>query len=137
MTDSQRKKIISMRAQGYGYKAIASELHLSRDTVRFFCKRRGCDGPGKIAALNMAEQYSLGNLCLNCCKPLRHKKKDQKFCCARCRSKWHRDHLDKTRHQQATFHFRCAYCGRQFSAYGNKNRKYCSHDCYIKDRFRK
>ncbi|RXM53885.1 RNA polymerase subunit sigma-70, partial [Clostridium tetani] len=27
------------------------------------------------------------------------------------------------------------YCGKEFSAYGNKNRKYCSHNCYIRDRF--
>lgn len=27
------------------------------------------------------------------------------------------------------------YCGKAFVAYGNKDRKYCSHDCYIRDRF--
>jgi len=29
----------------------------------------------------------------------------------------------------------CARCGKEFTSYGNKNRKYCSHDCYIKARF--
>ena len=29
----------------------------------------------------------------------------------------------------------CAYCGRFFSSYGKKGRKYCCHDCYIMDRF--
>lgn len=29
----------------------------------------------------------------------------------------------------------CAHCGKPFTAYGNKERKYCSHNCYISDRF--
>ena len=29
----------------------------------------------------------------------------------------------------------CAYCGQPFQSYGNQTRKYCSHECYIHDRF--
>ena len=29
------------------------------------------------------------------------------------------------------------YCGRLFTAYGNKKRKYCSHRCYIEHRYDK
>ena len=29
----------------------------------------------------------------------------------------------------------CPACGKTFSAYGKRNRKYCSHECYIIDRF--
>ena len=31
---------------------------------------------------------------------------------------------------------RCARCGKPFTAYGNAGRKYCSHSCYIADRFK-
>lgn len=33
------------------------------------------------------------------------------------------------------YNFSCKYCGKSFSVYGNAHRKYCCHDCYIKDRF--
>ncbi|KAB3532137.1 hypothetical protein F8154_12250 [Alkaliphilus pronyensis] len=28
----------------------------------------------------------------------------------------------------------CEYCGKKYKSLGTKNRKYCSHDCYIRDR---
>ena len=33
------------------------------------------------------------------------------------------------------YEYTCAHCGKPFTAYGNKGRKYCSHECYIADRF--
>jgi hypothetical protein len=33
------------------------------------------------------------------------------------------------------YHFTCIACGKRFSAYGKADRKYCSHECYINDRF--
>jgi hypothetical protein len=30
----------------------------------------------------------------------------------------------------------CQFCGAEFAAYGNCNRKYCSHECYINARFK-
>ena len=29
----------------------------------------------------------------------------------------------------------CPVCKKTFTVYGNANRKYCSHECYIEDRF--
>lgn len=29
----------------------------------------------------------------------------------------------------------CPVCKKPFTVYGNANRKYCSHECYIEDRF--
>ena len=29
----------------------------------------------------------------------------------------------------------CENCGKEFHLYGDSRRKYCSHECYIKDRF--
>ena len=33
------------------------------------------------------------------------------------------------------YHFICRGCGKKFTSYSNKSRKYCSHECYIKHRF--
>lgn len=32
---------------------------------------------------------------------------------------------------------KCQYCGKDYESKGFKNRKYCSHECYIRDRFRR
>ncbi len=39
MTDTQKSTIDEMRKSGLGYKAIAKEMQLSRDTVRSYCIR--------------------------------------------------------------------------------------------------
>lgn len=38
-------------------------------------------------------------------------------------------------YRKAVYAYTCAHCGKPFTAYGNKERKYCSHNCYISDRF--
>ena len=43
MTDIQSKQIREFRMKGVGYKAIASVLGLSRDSVRNYCKSHGLD----------------------------------------------------------------------------------------------
>ena len=30
----------------------------------------------------------------------------------------------------------CPHCGKEFHIYGDRRRKYCSHECYIADRFK-
>ena len=38
-------------------------------------------------------------------------------------------------YKERGYKLKCAYCGKDFISYGNKKRKYCSHYCYIHDRF--
>lgn len=61
-------------------------------------------------------------------------RKEKRFCSDKCRNKWWNTHLDKV-NRRANYDFVCAYCKKPFISYGNKNRKYCSHECYIADRF--
>ena len=42
---------------------------------------------------------------------------------------------ERNKSEAATYKYTCPYCGKKFTPYGNKKRKYCSHNCYIKDRF--
>lgn len=39
LTGSQKTAIRNLRSSGLGYKSIAAQLSLSRETVRFFCVR--------------------------------------------------------------------------------------------------
>ena len=63
-------------------------------------------------------------------------KKEKKFCSDRCRSKWWSRHVDKG-NRKAYYEITCQYCQTVFASYGNKNRKYCCHECYMKDRYGK
>jgi hypothetical protein len=47
---------------------------------------------------------------------------------------WWKEHPERL-NRKAVYGLVCAGCGKPFESYGNRYRKYCSHDCYIKDRF--
>lgn len=56
MNDCQRRQIETMRKQGMGYKAIARETKLSRDSVRNYCRWHHLNGYGAaIAAASRKE----------------------------------------------------------------------------------
>lgn len=138
MTEEQKEKIKELRLQGVGYKGIANIVNLTRDSVRNFCKRNGLEGMSSLAARNIEEKMQNNILCACCMKPLKQKVvgKNKRFCSDECRRKWWKEHQEARRPKAtAIYYFTCIRCGRSFSAYGNKNRKYCSHDCYIKNRF--
>ena len=138
MTDSQRAMIRQLRLDGVGYKGIAAQLNLSRDVVRNFCKKNGLEGDGVVVDLNFEVKKQTGVLCMNCAKPLGKTKRGRakRFCSEPCRRSWWKENPDKkTMKASAMYKMVCPCCGQEFISYGNKNRKYCSHECYIKDRF--
>ena len=138
MTVDQKEKVRELRLNGMGYKGIANILGLSRDSVRGFCKRNNLDGSSCVVALNFEENKKRNLLCTCCEKPIKQKTKGRirRFCSDECRRKWWNENKDeRNKSEAATYKFTCPYCGKKFTAYGNKKRKYCSHNCYIKDRF--
>lgn len=76
------------------------------------------------------------NPCLQCGKEIAQApgRKKKKFCSDVCRSKWWAAHPEQIRHKSNRT-INCAFCGKAFQVHGGQKRKYCSHDCYIKDRF--
>lgn len=133
MTDEQRQQIKMLRYQGYGYKQIASEVGLSRDSVRGYCIRNGLHGFGT----SLAKEYKqvmqkdfLFILCLNCGAQIEQNQSGpkKKYCSMNCKREWEKVH-------RKTYIFTCEYCGKDFKALGTKARKYCDHTCYTRDRF--
>ena len=128
-----KEKIKSLANSGYGLRAIAEALCLSKDTVKSFCRRQGI----KIEMTKGNEKVGSGVFCLNCGKILEQTKgKRQKlYCSNKCKNEWW-----NKRHQEiggkATYTFVCNGCGKTFKSYGNAKRKYCSHSCYINHRFK-
>lgn len=128
MTTEEKEKIKSMRLQGKSYSKIGEFLGISSNTISAYCRRHGLGS-------NLPKDAVL---CKCCGKPIisipKHKKR--KFCSDNCRTTWWNSHLEEV-NRKAVYHFICVHCGNPFTAYGNKNRKYCSHSCYISDRFGK
>lgn len=131
MTDEQKKKITALRQKGVGYTAIARQMDISKDTVKSFCRRNGLAGEMASAVEKQVPK------CRECGKPLQQAEgmKPRVFCCDECRVKWWHEHPEQIK-QRAVYSFTCACCGKPFTAYGNSKRKYCSHECYIRNRFK-
>lgn len=135
MTIDEKSGIARMRKEGYSYSAIAKEIGVNENTVKTFCRRNGLTG----AAAMMPEPEFPGIVkkpCQCCGKTMIQYpgRKEKKFCSDACRNRWWNTHLDQVR-RKAMYEYSCPACGKTFFAYGNRNRKYCSHECYITDRF--
>lgn len=138
MTDFQAKQIRELRMRGVGYRSIASVVGLSRDIVRNYCKTHDLDGLATDVKINIKEKMEKGEACLSCGRDLKQPDtgRKRKFCSDTCRREWWLQHSDNIeRKETAYYELTCAYCGDDFKVYGNKNRKYCSHNCYVHDRF--
>lgn len=134
MTNEQKEQIRKLRDSGYGYATIADALGLTKNQVSAFCRRNKLSGN---SALPSSTDTPYVNCCRFCGKPLVQERgrKEVKFCSDFCRMKWWNSHPDRI-NRKAVYTFTCAYCGKVFTAYGNKHRKYCCHACYIADRFK-
>lgn len=132
MTNSQKNQITELRNRGYGYATIANATGIKKDTIAAFCRKNGLAG---TKASNTRITIT-SDVCLNCGTPIQQKpgQKRRKFCSSDCRVKWWNSHLDQV-NRKAVYHFTCTFCGKEFTAYGNAHRKYCSHTCYVADRF--
>lgn len=119
-----KDQVLELRKIGTSYGQIAKTLDMNLNTVKAIC-RRNCE----------KEQRVFGN-CLNCGKPVEQiaKRKQKKFCCDKCRNQWWNEHLDKVE-KKAYYKISCKNCGKTFTVYGDRQRKYCCRECYIEDRF--
>lgn len=124
----EKEKIKILREKGLGYTAIAKEINISVNTIKSYCKRHGLGG------IKTCDEDT--SLCEYCDKPVIQKprRKKKRFCSDKCRNNWWNTNRELVS-KKANYECICANCGKTFISYGNKNRKYCSHECYIFARF--
>ena len=122
MTDAQREKIIGLRANGLGCKKIAQVMGLSENTVKSFCRRMVVEKPKTVKTDD--------SVCECCGQPIVQSpgRKKRRFCSDICRVKWWNRHTNLMKENLV-----CVHCGKPF--HGRKGRKYCSHACYMAERF--
>lgn len=132
MTDLQKEHIRSLRMQGYGYKRIAQILQLSVNTVKTYARKEGLGGQ----RAKVSREIPTDHFCKCCGMPVLQNplRKEKLFCSTECRMKWWGEHPELIKHRTAR-NLECAYCHKPFTAYKSLKRKYCSHACYIADRF--
>ena len=133
MTIDQRKMIDSFRSQGMGYKRIAAQLGISENTVKSYLRRNTQPEETVSAQVPVQTPQPVTNthICWKCGKLVTQNpgRKEKKFCSDACRYRWWNSHPAKDADRI------CPVCGERFTAYGRRSRKYCSHACYILDRF--
>ena len=133
MDGFQKEQIRNLRGEGLSYAEIARQVNVSRDAVISFCRRNGLQ---EIKKTMPVVNTDAADVCRECGKPLVQVDgmKRRVFCSKECRVKWWKEHPERL-NQKAVYQYTCPHCGKPFSAYGNSRRKYCSHACYISDRF--
>ena len=127
MDMKQKERISALRSRGEGYASIAKILGLTKSQVSGYCRRAG---------LSKGDMRFSSDVCPECGSPIEQSpgRKPRRFCSDRCRMAWWNSHPEMVR-RRANYTFECAGCGNAFTAYGNAHRKYCSHACYIADRY--
>ena len=85
------------------------------------------------------DEVHTGGYCKNCGKELvqlpgNHRIKV--YCSTKCRVAWWHAHKVSTKISRKEIVVG-AYCKKEFEVYAKQDRKYCSRQCYVKDRFGK
>lgn len=131
LTDEDKQQIAEMRLAGKSYQKIADELGHSKNTVKSYLKRHGIEKSTLVGNEDLMYIY-----CLQCGAKLqqREKTKPKKFCNDACRMAWWSAHQDRL--NRKTIMRTCIHCGKEFKVNESSSKKYCSSECYFKDRFK-
>ena len=133
LTADQQDLIDEYRQQGIGYRTIAVAIGSDRDTVRNYCKKVELEG-----IRPHSQEFVKGLRCQQCGKLLGRSKtgRQRLFCSDKCRYRWwNTTGRTLPRPSGCCEEIKCACCGKTFLEYKKSNRRYCSHECYIRDRF--
>ncbi len=135
MTDEEKNRVLELRASGKGARAISKVINVPENTIKTYLRRHPfADVPIKPEPIEYPEAET--PKCKWCKKPvIRYEgKRPRLFCGDICRMAWWKEHQEEL-NKKAIYEYECAYCHKPFTAYGNSTRKYCSHECYVNDRY--
>ena len=133
MTEEEKNTVRKLREQGCGYKTISNINGIHYETIKSHLKRHPC----VISPSSQCKKDTTGRIvfCKQCGEPVKQdpKHRVRLFCCDECRHTWWAK--NKYREGGTPHTFKCLNCGKEFQAFVVKERKYCSHACYIEARF--
>lgn len=133
MTEEQKQSVERLWRVGLGYRKIGIVLDLPRDKVGNYCKANGLDGYAKRLLQTregkQMEETCGDSVCRQCGEPIESNRTGPRrlYCSDKCRREWGKNHIPLKKRE-------CIFCGKEFETL-RKDQKFCSHDCYIHDRF--
>lgn len=132
VTQQQKENITALRAVGTSYGKIASELGISVNTIKSYCKRNLIDNK----AAHAPAQSEPADRCPQCNAILEQSPghRQKRFCSSKCRLAWWKAHPEHMSHRKLVS-VACQHCGDVFQQYGGRTRKYCSRNCYLAHRY--
>ena len=121
MSSNIKDKVLELKNKSYSYKAISEKLGIPISTAKTYLRR---------------ENISINFKCKFCGADLVNVqgKKAKKFCNDKCRMAWWYQHQNMM-NKKSTYEVVCKCCKKKFTFYGYKNRKYCSRECYLRDKY--
>lgn len=129
MTDKEKRLIEDYRNSGLSYSQISKAMNLPINSVKTYCRRHRL-------GTTFYNNNDVQSFCEQCGSKMTQVvgRKKKRFCSDKCRILWWNSHNGDVK-KKANYNCICTHCAKEFISYGNKGRKYCSHECYIADRF--
>ncbi len=126
MLKQVENRIIDLHCHGVSFVEISRQLNIPAATNKSYVYRHLEDVAVEMGSLH---------LCPQCGGPVPEMHfKPRRFCSDRCRVQYWKEHRDEGKHPSMVPHT-CAGCHDTFMDYAGRNRRYCSHSCYIQARF--
>ncbi len=135
-----KEQIKELRLSGLGYKKIAEITGTTVSTVRYNCKQMNMGGYAAQLPLTYEEPGRNRLYCKQCGEKIERQRHSGKklFCCEDCRRLWWKENgKGAAKPRRPRYETKCKHCGKVVVYYGSSKRKYCSRDCYVRDRFYK
>lgn len=129
LIEEQKKQILQMAADGVGYRETTKCVLASKQDIIDY--RNELVETGWTPREEDTDAEWKENSCLWCGNEYQTAStgRKRKFCTDQCRRKYYM--LYPVTPRSST---QCAYCGKVFEMINSKQ-KFCSHECYIKNRF--
>lgn len=136
MNEEKAIEIKNLRRKGMSFRKLAEYSGESISVVRTQCKDITPDEEQD----DLFQQIQKKQACAFCGRKIDPVKRGRprRFCSDECRRAYWRANRDQLKqHPESLYTKVCPYCGKTFTVYGNKNRKYCCHEHYVLDYFGK
>ena len=134
MSEQEKQYIVKQRALGKSFVQIGRELGRGESSVRYAFKHI-VDGEPKADETVPLVVLGAGTpgapKCKYCGREFMRPALGGKqlFCSARCRNAWGNEQKRRTPYSRV-----CEQCGREFTALGNPQKRFCSRKCFANSR---
>lgn len=118
----KKEMIRRLREIGTSYRQIARRLGIPENTVKSICRHENI--------FNLKLQQPIPRC--RCCNALLSSTR-RHYCSDSCRYRWNYQH--RILGSKNAVRLVCKNCGKPFYSYPSCHRVYCSHKCYIEDRY--